>query len=148
MKSYSKANIGEDETVIYESKISVVPLINYIIPIILFVVAIYIVNNIWFSVLSIFVIFLCIIFLIRTIIKLSAIELVITNKRIIGKTGIINIKILEAPLSKVTMVSIKKGLLGHIFNYGHIIINVFSCKYEYKYMKKPEVFKNKLMSLI
>lgn len=148
MKGYIESNIYDDEKIIYRARISIIPLISYVIPVILFVILISIVDNIWFSVLAIFVMILCVIALIRTIISISAIELAITDKRIIGKRGFINIRVLEAPLSKVTTVFIKKGLLGHIFNCGHIIVNVFSHKYEYKFIQEPEVFKQELMKLI
>ncbi len=148
MKGYIESNIYDDEEIIYRARVSIIPLIIYVIPVILFVILTSIVNNIWFSVLAVFVMILCIIGLIRAIISISAIELAITDRRIIGKRGFINIRVLEAPLNKVTAVSIKKGLLGHIFNYGHINIDVFSCKYEYGFIQKPEVFKQELMKLI
>ncbi len=148
MKSYARGNLGKDENIIHESKISIIPLISYIIPVIIFAIAMFIVQNIWFAIISVAIIFLCIVDLIKAIIGILTTELVVTNKRVIGKTGLINTKTLEAPLDKITTVSIKKGLLGHIFNYGTVNINVFSDKYDYNFIEKPELLKNELMKLV
>ncbi len=47
---------------------------------------------------------------------------VITNKRVIIKTGIIGIDYTDANLSKINNIFFKQGILGRIFNYGSIWI--------------------------
>ena len=52
--------------------------------------------------------------------KLYTTERVITNKRVIFKTGIISIRTEELKNSKVESVEIKQTILGRIFGYGNI----------------------------
>lgn len=49
-------------------------------------------------------------------------EFVITNLRVILKTGILSIKSFEINLSKIETVKIEQTLMGRIFNYGNVII--------------------------
>lgn len=48
-------------------------------------------------------------------------EFVITNKRLIIKTGIISRQTMELQLSKVETVNIKQGIFGRMIGYGTII---------------------------
>lgn len=61
-------------------------------------------------------------------------EFVITNKRIIMKTGLIRRQTFEINLSRVESVEVRQTVMGRIFNYGDIIIigtggsrGTFSC---------------------
>jgi len=56
------------------------------------------------------------------LIKQSTSEFVITNKRIIIKTGFISRKTLEMNLSKIESVNVEQGILGRILGYGTITI--------------------------
>jgi len=75
-------------------------------------------------------------------------ELGFTNKRLIGKLGLINTKTLESPLNKINNVSVRSGLLGKILGYGNIDITTSSGSYVYKGIAKPEQFKANLMKQI
>jgi uncharacterized membrane protein YdbT with pleckstrin-like domain len=75
-------------------------------------------------------------------------QLVLTNKRIYGKVGLINTKTLDTPLGKVNNVSVESGLFGKIFGYGTINITNSSGVYSIKCVKSPDAFRNTLMSEI
>ena len=79
---------------------------------------------------------------------LGFIELGFTNKKVIGKVGIINTKRLDAPLNKVDNVSVSSGLFGKIFGYGTIVVSSTSSKFEFAYIKSPEVFRTKIMDQV
>lgn len=49
-------------------------------------------------------------------------EFVITNKRIIMKTGLIARRTVEMNLSKIETVNVDQSILGRILGYGNIII--------------------------
>lgn len=50
-------------------------------------------------------------------------ELVITNRRIIAKFGIIRLDTLEIRLENIESIGIEQTFLGRLFNYGTIIIH-------------------------
>lgn len=56
------------------------------------------------------------------LIRRSATELAVTNKRVIVKSGIFSTHALEIRLSKVETVRVNQGLVGRLFNYGTIVI--------------------------
>ena len=69
-------------------------------------------------------------------------ELSITNKRIIGKTGLANSGSLDAPLDKIQNVSVTSTLGGKIFNYGTVQINTAAGKFLFGGVKNADSFKN------
>jgi uncharacterized membrane protein YdbT with pleckstrin-like domain len=52
----------------------------------------------------------------------SATELVITNKRLIAKYGLISTHSIEIRFDKIETVRVSQGLMGRILNYGDIIV--------------------------
>lgn len=60
--------------------------------------------------------------LIVKIIKLAFTELAVTNKRVIGKTGIVAMKSLDLPIQKVETVGIQSSFWGRIFKFSTIVI--------------------------
>lgn len=51
-------------------------------------------------------------------------ELVITNKRIIGKRGFLGIHAIDLRLDKVDALNVSSSFIGRIFNYNKIVISV------------------------
>ena len=75
-------------------------------------------------------------------------QLVITSKRLYGKTGLIKTKTLDTPLNKVNTVSVSNGLLGKVFGYGTIHVTSSSGTYKYVGISDPNVFRQTLMEQI
>ena len=75
-------------------------------------------------------------------------ELVVTNRRVIGKSGFINSGALDAPLNKIQNVSVSSGFWGKCFNFGEIHIDTASGKYKWGAVKNAEAFKGILMNQI
>jgi len=86
--------------------------------------------------------------LIDVIIKNLTTELGFTNKKVLGKTGLINTNVMDAPLNKINTVLVKSGLWGKIFNYGSVLVTTSSGKYVFKYLSKPNDFRKMLMNQI
>lgn len=89
-------------------------------------------------------------FLINKIIFLpfKTTELILTNKKIIGKAGIINTKIMDSPLNKINNISVEQGLGGKIFGYGKIVITTAAGNYNFSCISQPDVFRNAVMNQI
>ena len=129
--------VKNNEKIIYEGSISLWVLFPYVTGIIFFSFIIIYLNRLNIS--SHFIIFdmsvsnfLQIVFLIldvsvfflflNKIIYVFLTELVITNKRIILKTGLFNIDIKFIYFSKIESIDLEQSLLERIFNFGNILI--------------------------
>ena len=84
----------------------------------------------------------------RDIIKYFTTKLIITNKRIKGKTGLINTNELDSPLNKINGVQVKQGAFGKMFNYGTVAITTASSVFDFDYITKPNEFKTILNNQI
>jgi uncharacterized membrane protein YdbT with pleckstrin-like domain len=58
----------------------------------------------------------------RSLIRRSAAEFAVTNKRVIFKSGVINRKTAEMFLNKVESVGVDQTIAGRIFGYGSVIL--------------------------
>lgn len=89
-----------------------------------------------------FVYFIGLIWLIPRIIRMLTTELSLSNKRLVGKYGLINTKAMDSPLNKINSVSVESGLFGKIFGYGTVTVNTASTTYVFKFVKGAANFKN------
>ena len=83
-----------------------------------------------------------------TLIKIFTTKLSFTNKKVHGKTGLINTKELDTPLNKINNISVSQGLLGKIFNYGTVVITSSSGSYNFPYISHANDFKTSLLNQI
>ena len=96
----------------------------------------------------------CWFFLIPTIraiavtIRFTHTELVLTNRRMIGKTGVLNTRSLDAPLDKIQNVAAEQKLLGKIFNYGTVTVHTAAGVFSFDCIKDADAFKNRIMAQI
>ncbi len=88
------------------------------------------------------------IWFVKDLIKFFTTKLIITNKRVNGKTGLINTNELDSPLNKINGVQVRQGLFGKIFNYGTISITTASTVFNFDYIDKPNDFKTILNNQI
>ena len=88
------------------------------------------------------------IFTVKWYLVVKTTELVVTSKKIFGKLGIIQTKIMDAPLNKINNISVEQRLFGKIFSYGTIIITTSSGNYNYLYIKNADDFRCKVMNQI
>lgn len=79
--------------------------------------------------------------LIRDLITFITTKLVITDKRITGKKGLIHTNHLDCPLNRLDGVQVKQGLFGKIFNYGTISISTGSTLISFPYISHPNDFR-------
>jgi uncharacterized membrane protein YdbT with pleckstrin-like domain len=75
-------------------------------------------------------------------------EFVITNRRIIIKTGIIGRETFEMNLSKIESVNVDQSIMGRILNYGSItIIGSGGTKESFHKISKPLAFRKAFQEL-
>lgn len=86
---------------------------------------------------------------ISPLIKRYSDEFVITNKRIVMKTGLIGRDTFELNLSKVESVNVKQSLLARMLNYGDVqIIGTGGSSEIFKRLNAPIEFRKKFQEQI
>lgn len=122
-------NMIEDEVVIKRSKIH--PGSLYV-PI-LFVVIAFILTIITFLVLSPLLL-IAIAWLIIRFISYTSNDLILTNKRVFGKTGLISTTQMQSPLNMINSVAFSNGLIGKLLGYGTVQIVTAATVYKFRYI--------------
>ncbi len=85
----------------------------------------------------------------KSIFRYFNMELAITDKRVIGKVGIISTSSMDVPLDKIHSVTVSNGLFGKLFNYGTIVVSMSTFEtFRYKFIKSPDDYKVTLMQEI
>lgn len=72
-------------------------------------------------------------------------ELSLSNKRLVGKYGLINTKQMDSPLNKINTISVESGLGGKIFGYATVTVNTASTIYIFKCIANAENFKQNVL---
>ena len=83
--------------------------------------------------------------LISRLIAMSTTELSLSNKRLVGKYGLINTKQMDSPLNKINTISVESGLGGKIFGYATVTVNTASTIYNFKCIANAENFKQNVL---
>lgn len=73
-------------------------------------------------------------------------ELVLTNRRVVRKTGVFNVETKDIPLHQILNVNVKINLLGRILNYGTITIATAAQTYTLERIRGAELFKEAVLS--
>lgn len=85
------------------------------------------------------------IWLIPRLIRMFTTELSLSNKRLVGKYGLINTKQMDSPLNKINSISVESGLFGKIFGYATITVNTASTYYVFRDIVQAENFKHNVL---
>ena len=125
MANYVENNLGKDEQIIQKVSFNYIVILPHIF---LCFVGIGLIT-IWVPILSIL-----------------TNELAVTNKKVIGKTGILSSHAINAPLNKVNNIAVSKSLFGKIFDYGTVRIETSSEAVGFAYIKNPERFKSLVLT--
>lgn len=56
------------------------------------------------------------------LVRRAGIEMAVTNRRLIVKTGVVRRHTIEMMLSKIESISVSQGVLGRIANYGDVLV--------------------------
>ena len=157
MSKYVEKNLSRNETIVKKAIISKLPLIptwigGVLLPSVLVKLTIsqlspYLNGGSTLLFLWILLVPLFIKAIITTI-SIFNIELAVTDRRVIGKSGIINTSAMDAPLDKIQNCSVSSGLWGKIFGYGTIEIHTAADLYLFTMVKNPDAFKKALMAQI
>lgn len=97
-----------------------------------------------------YIVFLIISLLIFVIpfLRFKTSKLILTDKRIYGRVGIIKTKTLSSPISKIQTVNVNKSVLGRIFGYSNLVIHCITGVYEFKTVKNAQDMQNAIINVI
>ena len=124
---YTRATIGSNETVFYKTSIHWIVFLRYallallvfifvVIPFAIGMQALVSTQKGWFA------LPLPVLILIPPALLFATSELVVTNRRVLIKTGAVNRQTLEMFVSKVESVGVHQSFLGRLLDYGTVII--------------------------
>lgn len=81
--------------------------------------------------------------------KRNLIEMVCTNKRVVKRTGIINVTTEELHRERIESVEIRQSMLGRLFNYGDILFSgTGTSKIVFKFINQPRLMKQMIDAII
>lgn len=155
---YLKRTLSQNEKII---KVVNLHIFTYFVPAILFVIALIIILKNYFYLFDFYggiignffgTLFWGYIFLIISIImflKKYLTEMVITDRRVVIKTGILSATTDELKLEKIESISVKKTLFGMIFNYGTIYFSgTGTTKVKFDFVSNPILSKKNIEDTI
>lgn len=73
-------------------------------------------------------------------------DLILTNKRVFGKCGLISTTQMQSPLSKIDTVSFTNGIVGKIIGYGTVKISTTSSHFRFRYIRDGQTFYNDIFA--
>lgn len=81
--------------------------------------------------------------------KRNLIEMVCTNKRVVRRTGIINVTTEELNRERIESVEMRQSIFGRIFNYGDILFSgTGTSKLVFKFINQPRMMKRIIDAVI
>lgn len=152
--SYLERNLGKGEEIISKCEVSKTAIIpNIIIGVLVFFVPFFLIGLFEHEpvlVLMSFIIapIVCATVSLPLYLMIKSTELGLTNKKILGKYGIINTKVMDSPIGKVNSVTVEQGLGGKIFGYAKIVISTSSGGYTFNFIKNADSFRSAVMEQI
>lgn len=142
--AYLESNLGKDEKIISKGEISFLPIIpNAVIGGLLLIFGI---GSGFGGFIAMLII--AAIIILPKFLGIKNTELGLTSKKVMGKYGIINTKVMDSPLNKVNSVTVEQGLGGKIFGYGKIVISTSSGGYNFNYIKSADSLRSAIMDQI
>lgn len=73
-------------------------------------------------------------------------DLILTNKRVFGKCGLISTTQMQSPLNKIDSVSFKNGLIGKIIGYGTVRIATASTTFKFRFIRDGQTLYNDIFN--
>lgn len=82
------------------------------------------------------------------IIRVKSNSLVLTDKRLYGKTGIFKTTSLTTPIAKIQTINIEQGLIGKIFGYSDLTIHCVTGVYIFKKQSNAIEMQNAILNVM
>lgn len=76
----------------------------------------------------------------------TANDLILTNKRVFGKCGLISTTQMQSPLNRIDSVSFKNGIIGKIIGYGTVEIATPSTTFKFRFIRDGQTLYNDIFN--
>ena len=100
----------------------------------------------FFMIITFFVLFpfflLALLWLFIRFIAYTSNDLILTNKRIFGKTGLISTTQMQSPLNKINSVAFNNGIIGKLLGYGTVHVVTASTMYKFRFIRDGQTLYN------
>lgn len=73
-------------------------------------------------------------------------DLILTNKRVFGKCGLIFTTLMQCPLEKIDSVSFSQGIVGKIIGYGTVEVYTTSSRFKFRFIQEGHSFYNDIFN--
>ena len=73
-------------------------------------------------------------------------DLILTNKRVFGKSGLISTTQMQSSLKKIDSVSYKNGLIGKLIGFGTVQVATTSSKYRFRFIRDGQSLYNDIFN--
>ena len=73
-------------------------------------------------------------------------DLILTNKRVFGKCGLITTTQMQSPLNRIDSVSYSSGLIGKIIGYGTVKIATASTVFKFRFVREGQSLYNDIFN--
>lgn len=73
-------------------------------------------------------------------------DLILTNKRVFGKCGLISTTQMQSPLNKIDSVAFSSGLIGKLIGYGTVEIATTSSKFKFRFIREGQTLYNDIFN--
>lgn len=73
-------------------------------------------------------------------------DLILTNKRVFGKCGLIFTNQMQSPINKIDSVSFSNGIIGKLIGYGTVIISTTSSVYRFRFIQEGQSLSNDIFN--
>lgn len=141
--SLVKETLSRKEKVVCEANISKMALIPNIIAGLAAIGILYVALEVFGAFLGL-IVFLYLV--IPSILEIATTEVACTNIRFVAKKGLINTKVMDLPLDKITSISAGSGLAGKIFGYGYLSVSSSTGNVKYNYIERAESIRSDIMA--
>lgn len=89
---------------------------------------------------------ICLIWLIIRLIGYLSNDLILTNKRVFGKCGLISTTQMQSPLKRIDSVSYSNGLMGKLIGYGTVKIATPSTTFKFRFIREGQTLYNDIFN--
>ena len=73
-------------------------------------------------------------------------ELILTNKRVFGKCGLISTTQMQSPLNMINSVSFNMGLIGKLLGYGTVKVSTASTIFKFRFISDGQTLYNEIFN--
>ena len=137
-----KLKLDPNETIIYECKPHWIVFIKPVILAILWLLFFIATQD------TVFFLFLFALSVAWPVLKIKTNCLVLTDKRVYARKGILGTSALTAPYAQINTVSLTRSLIGRVLGYGTLHIHCVTGVYKYAALCNPEEMQNAIINKI